>query len=450
MTFTTVNPYTLKPLQTFSYLTKNELFDLVSDAEIGFLSWKNKSIDERLSFLPLIKKALLNHKDDFARLMTNEMGKPITQAYAEIEKCALLCDYYHHQAPITLQYKTIDTEAHQSYITYEPLGVILGIMPWNFPVWQVFRFVIPSIIAGNTILLKHAPNTFGTAELLHQVFNNALPKGVYQNIVIDLNLIEPLIAHPNVKAISLTGSEKAGSSVAQIAGKYIKKCVLELGGSNAFIVCKDADITLAVEKAIQGRLLNNGQSCIAAKRFLIHKDVKEVFLAQLIEKTKGYEIESPDKETTKLGPLARVDLAKQLQQQVDASINKGAKLIKGGKSLNAHFPVTILDEVKPGMPAFDEELFGPVFSITSFSNMEEAVALSNKSTYGLGVTIMTSSVTAAKQYIPLFNEGAVFINEFVKSDPRLPFGGVKNSGYGRELGENGLLEFVNVKTVYVS
>lgn len=449
MTFTTINPYNLKPLQTFQFLSEKELFDIVVQAEFSFFNWKNKSLQARLAYIPLIKEALLNHKDDFARLITAEMGKSITQAYAEVEKCALLCDYYVAQAPITLQNKNIPTEATESFVKYEPLGTILGIMPWNFPVWQVFRFVIPTIIAGNNVLIKHAPNTFGTAVLLHKVLNDVLPKGVYNNIVIDLNLIEPLIAHPVVKAVSLTGSEKAGSSVALIAGKYIKKCVLELGGSNAFIVCKDADISLAVEKAIQGRLLNNGQSCIAAKRFLIHEDIKEQFLNKLIESTNTYSVENPEQEFTKLGPLARVHLAEQLQQQVDKSIKKGAKLIKGGKSEKAHFSVTILDEVKPGMAAFDEELFGPVFSITTFSNMEEAVAQSNQSTFGLGVTVMTNELKAIKKYIPLFNEGAVFVNEFVKSDPRLPFGGVKNSGYGRELSENGLLEFVNVKTVYV-
>lgn len=450
MTYTTINPYSLDEIYSFNFLSKPELFEIISESEIAFSGWKNKSLKDRLTYISLIKEALLSHKQQFAELMTKEMGKPITQAYAEVEKCALLCDYYFIQAPITLQNKNISTEATESFVKFEPLGTILGIMPWNFPIWQVFRFVIPTIMAGNNVLIKHAPNTFGTAELLHKVLNDVLPKGVYCNLIIDLNLIEPLIAHPTVKAISLTGSENAGASVAQIAGKYLKKCVLELGGSNAFIVCKDADINLAVEKAIQGRLLNNGQSCIAAKRFLIHEDIKEQFLNKLIEQTEGYSIETPDKETTKLGPLARVDLAEQLQQQVDESIIKGAKLIKGGKSLNAHFPVTILDEVKPGMPAFDEELFGPVFSITPFDTLDEAISLSNHSKYGLGVSVMTNFPNEIIDKITMFNEGAVFINEFVKSDPRLPFGGIKNSGYGRELGENGLLEFVNVKTVYVS
>jgi len=378
------------------------------------------------------------------------MGKPILQSVAEVEKCRTLCEYYLQNAEKFLSVKQISSDAAESFVTCEPLGVILGVMPWNFPYWQVFRFAIPAIIAGNTVVVKHASNVAGCGELLEKLFLDAgFPQGVYQNLLIAGSQVEKVIEHTAISAVSLTGSEKAGSQVASAAAKHIKKAVLELGGSNAFIVCPDADLNFAIPIAVNARMQNAGQSCIAAKRFIIHKSLYNEFVEKYVAAVKELKVGDPMDETTDMGPLARIDLAEDIEKQVGDSVAMGAKILTGGTRKDAFYDPTVLVDVTTEMPVFREEVFGPVAAIVQYETFEEAVALSNGTEFGLGVSVFTADTESMKEKIHLFDEGAVFINAMVKSDPALPFGGVKKSGYGRELAENGIKEFVNVKTVYI-
>ena len=414
-------------------------------------SWKQLSITNRISFLPQLAKLLLENKQEYATCITTEMHKPISQAIAEVEKCALLCNYYYENAETFLATKNIKTEAFESFVTNEPLGVILGVMPWNFPFWQVFRFAIPTIIAGNTVVVKHASNVPKSAELIQEIFEQAgFPKGCYQDLPIPSSEVAAVIANPIVKAVSLTGSENAGIAVATEAGKHLKKCVLELGGSNAFIVLEDANLEKAIATAVNARMQNAGQSCIAAKRFLVHENKATDFISRFTKAVQELKTGDALDLNTQIGSLARVDLAEELDAQVQKSIQMGAKLILGGNRKEAFYEPTILTEVTTEMPVFKEETFGPVAAIVTFKNVDEAIKLSNQSDFGLGVSVFTQNVEDIKNRISDFNEGAVFINEMVKSDPRLPFGGVKKSGYGRELSEDGIKEFVNVKTVVIN
>ena len=413
--------------------------------------WRAKKINDRLVFLPNLAILLLENKEEYARVITSEMHKPISQAIAEIEKCALLCNYYYENAENFLAPKNIKTEASESFITYEPLGVILGVMPWNFPFWQVFRFAVPTLIAGNTVVVKHASNVTKSAELIQVIFEQAgFPKGCYQNLPISSNEVANVIANPIIKAVSLTGSEQAGIAVATEAGKHLKKCVLELGGSNAFIILEDANLEKAVATAVNARMQNAGQSCIAAKRFLVHENIAEEFVVKFKVAIQNLKTGNPLDKETQIGSLARIDLAEELEQQVQKSIQMGAKLIVGGNRKEAFYEPTILTNVTTKMPVFKEETFGPVTAIITFKTIDEAIELSNQSEFGLGVSIFTQDLDFIKTKISAFNEGAVFINEMVKSDPRLPFGGIKKSGYGRELAEEGIKEFVNIKTVVIN
>lgn len=414
-------------------------------------TWGNLSIENRVVFLPKLAQLLCANKQEYATCITTEMHKPITQAIAEVEKCALLCTYYFENAEQFLRPKTLPTAASESFVTYDPLGVVLGVMPWNFPFWQVFRFAIPTLIAGNTVVVKHASNVPKSAALIQSIFERAgFPVGCYQNVFLPSSEVAALIANPIIKAVSLTGSEQAGSAVAAEAGKYLKKCVLELGGSNAFIVLEDALLENAVATAVNARMQNAGQSCIAAKRFLVHKNRSAEFILKFKVAVQELQRGDPFDPATQIGSLARVDLAEELETQVLKSIQMGAVLICGGNRNGAYFEPTILADVTVNMPVFTEETFGPVAAITTFETLEEAIALSNQSEFGLGVSIFTQDIEALKTKIPAFQEGAVFINEMVKSDPKLPFGGIKKSGYGRELAKEGLMEFVNVKTVVVN
>ncbi len=415
------------------------------------LSWKQLSIKNRISFLPQLAKLLLENKQEYATCITTEMHKPISQAIAEVEKCALLCHYYYENAETFLATKNIKTEASESFVTYEPLGVILGVMPWNFPFWQVFRFAVPTIIAGNTVVVKHASNVPKSAELIQEIFEQAgFPKGCYQDLPIPSSEVANVISNPFIKAVSLTGSEQAGIAVATEAGKHLKKCVLELGGSNAFIILEDANLEKAVAIAVNARMQNAGQSCIAAKRFLVHENIATDFISRFTKAVQELKTGDALDLNTQIGSLARVDLAEELELQVQKSIQMGAKLILGGNRKGAFYEPTILTKVTTGMPIFNEETFGPVAAIVTFKTVEEAIKLSNQSDFGLGVSIFTQEIDFIKTKISDFNEGAVFINEMVKSDPRLPFGGIKKSGYGRELSEDGIKEFVNVKTVVIN
>lgn len=422
----------------------------INTAQEAFGYWKAMPLEERIAQVQNLKKVLHENRIHYATLITLEMGKPITQSLAEVDKCGILCEYYCENAITLLQNKTIKTEAQESFITYEPLGVLLGVMPWNFPFWQVFRFVIPAIIAGNVVLVKHASNVPQAAESIEALFiESDFPIGVYQNLHITSDKVAEIIAHPEIKAVSLTGSEAAGSAVAAQAGKYLKKSLLELGGSNAFIVCEDANIDKAVAVAVNARMQNAGQSCIAAKRFLIQKDIFNTFTEKYKQAVNQLIVGDPMNTETQIGPLARMDLAEELEKQVNQAVVMGAKVILGGKRKGAFYEPTILVDVTPEMPVFKEETFGPVAALLSFDSLNEAIEISNQSEFGLGVSIFTEDINYIRNRINEFHEGAVFINEMVKSDPRLPFGGIKKSGYGRELSEEGIKEFVNIKTVVI-
>lgn len=398
-----------------------------------------------------IGEILLDNKEKYARIITSEMGKPVFESVAEIEKSALNCEFYAENVSSFLKDRNYETERYKAIVRYEPLGVILGVMPWNFPFWQVFRFAVPTILAGNTVVVKHASNVPESAQLIEEIFLAAgFEKGIYQNLSLDSKLIPQIIEHPAIKAVSLTGSEKAGSSVASVAGKEIKKSVLELGGSNAFIIMDDADLDKIINIAVNARYRNAGQSCIAAKRFLVQEGIYEKFLEGFTQKVKALKVGDPFDEETQIGPLARVDLAEEAEKQVKESIELGAKLILGGKREGAYYYPTILTDVTEEMPVFKEETFAPVAVIRQFKTFKEAVALSNLTSFGLGVSICTSHVEEYANQVHLFEEGAVFFNELVRSDPKLPFGGVKKSGFGRELSEDGIREFTNVKTIFFS
>lgn len=450
MKFESINPFTGELLAKFQEDSDAVLQNKIENAHVAFNQWRSEDLKARISYVLKVGELLKREINELALLITNEMGKPIKESMAEINKCAWLCNYYAENAEDFLRDEIIETDALKSYVKNDPLGVILGIMPWNFPFWQVFRFAIPALTVGNTVILKHAPNVFGCAKAIEEIFIKAgIYEGVFQSVYISVEKSEQIISHPYIKAVSLTGSERAGSAVAALCGKYLKKTVLELGGNNAFIVLQDADIDRTVHLAITARMLNAGQSCIAAKRFLIDESIYDAFTTKFIAEIKKLKSGNPSDETVQVGPLARIDLADNLKRQIDESVRLGAVLKLGGKQNNCFVEPTVLENVQPGMPAFDEETFGPLVSFIKFKNIEEAIQLSEMSKYGLGVTICTSDITKAESLFVKFSDGAFFINDFVKSDPRLPFGGTKNSGYGRELGKDGIMEFVNRKTVYI-
>jgi succinate-semialdehyde dehydrogenase/glutarate-semialdehyde dehydrogenase len=421
----------------------------------AYLSWKITSFSTRASLLRNAAKLLRERKKDYATLMANEMGKPITQGAGEIEKCAWVCEYYAEHGEQFLASETIQTENRESFVTFQPLGVILAVMPWNFPFWQVFRFAAPTLMAGNAALLKHASNVPGCSRAIEQLFKDAgFPENIFKSLFVKGSEMEPVIADPLVKAVTLTGSTEAGRSVAATAGKYLKKTVLELGGSDPYIILKDADLALAAKQCVQSRLINSGQSCIAAKRFIVEAPVHDAFVELVRTEMAAYIMGDPHDPATQIGTQASHRLRDQLHKQVTDSITKGANLLLGGTipdDPRPFYPATLLTGVHKGMPAFDEELFGPVASIIKAENEQEALALANDSPFGLGSAIFTQDIAKAKQFATSAIEaGACFINDFVKSDPRLPFGGINESGYGRELGLWGIREFVNVKTVVVA
>jgi succinate-semialdehyde dehydrogenase/glutarate-semialdehyde dehydrogenase len=447
--FVSINPHTLEEIKQYPLHSEETQKKILVRARQAYQQNASLKVTERVAPILQLATLLEAQGNDLAHLLTLEMGKPLAQAKAEIEKCAWLCRYYAKHAPEFLAPRTEKTDAHESYVRYDPLGVVLAIMPWNFPFWQVVRCAVPAILAGNSVILKHAENVQGCAEALEKLFAEAggVPR-VLQNIRVSVKDIEKILAHQHVKAVSLTGSVSAGKSVAALAGKYLKPQILELGGSNAMVVFEDAPLEQVVDLAISARLMNNGQSCIAAKRFLLHQAIAENFTALLLEKLAAVPTGNPFTAETEVGPLARVDLAEKLEEQVQRALKAGATLQFGGKRQQAFYEPTVLTKVEPGNPAFKEELFGPVFSITVFKTEAEAVNLVNQSDFGLGVSLLTNNVARAKALIHQLEEGAVFINEMVKSHPHLPFGGTKNSGYGRELSREGARAFTNVKTVY--
>ncbi|MFT7030806.1 MAG: succinate-semialdehyde dehydrogenase/glutarate-semialdehyde dehydrogenase [Marinoscillum sp.] len=450
MEFTSINPYNGNVVGNHLSHTDSELAEILRKSENAFPLWRKVPITKRAEMMRKAGEVLRENEESYARMITLEMGKPISESRGEVNKCAWVCDYYADNAAEFLKDEIIETDAQKSFVKNEPIGSVFAIMPWNFPFWQVFRFAAPTLMAGNTGLLKHASNVFGSAKLIEEVFQKAgFPDGVFQNLVVHHDQTEQIISHSAVKAVTFTGSEKAGSAVAEMAGRYIKKSLLELGGSNAFIVWEDADIDAAVKTAVTARMMNCGQSCIAAKRFIIVEGVYDEFVTKFTEAAKELKTGDPLEEDTKIGTLARKDLADQLQAQVKSSIKSGAKLLLGGNQKDSYHEPTILGNVKPGMAAFDEETFGPLAAMIKATNEAEAFALAEMSKYGLGVTVCTTNVVKALSMSERVSDGAFFINELVKSDPRLPFGGAKNSGYGRELSKDGIMEFINRKTIYV-
>lgn len=423
---------------------------IIENIQQSYLLWKEYSVIQRIEIIKDIKDNLLKNTNLYAKAITSDMGKPISQSIAEVQKCAYLCDYYIENAENFLKPQHIKTKWTESYIIFEPIGVLLGVMPWNFPFWQVFRFVIPNLILGNLFIVKHASNVPKSANLLESIFNSKKLKfPIYKNLSLESKFVADIIAHKHIKGVSLTGSEKAGKAVAQCAGQHLKKSVLELGGSAAFIICEDADLELATSIAVNARMQNAGQSCIAAKRFLVHKNLKEKFLSTFKSKVEALKRGDKFNAETEIAEMAREDLAIELEKLVNESISLGAKVICGGKREGAFYEPTILSEVTPQMPVFREETFGPVAVVTFFETFDEAVNLSNQSDFGLGVSIFSKDVEFIKSQTYRFEEGAVYINEMLISDPHLPFGGVKNSGYGRELSQFGMYEFANIKTVVI-
>ena len=450
MKFESINPYNGEVVDSHKETTKAELTKILDKAEKSFDSWQYVPLAERTRLIAKAGKVLRDNVERYAKMMTLEMGKPIVEARAEVNKCAWVCDYYAENAAEFLADEIIKTDASQSFVHHNPIGCVFAVMPWNYPFWQVFRFAAPTLTAGNTGILKHAQNVFGCAKMIQEVFEKAgYPKGVFQNVFVGHDKTEMIVSHSAVKAITLTGSERAGSAVAQLAGKYMKKSLLELGGSNAFLVLADADMDKTVATAVNARMMNAGQSCIAAKRFIIDAKVYDEFVDKFVKAVIELKSGDPMEEDTQVGTLARIDLAEGVRKQVKGSVKKGAKLLLGGKQKDAYHEPTILGNVKPGMPAFDQETFGPVAAMIKAKNIDEAFELSQMSNYALGISVCTKNVKKALDYVDRVRDGAYFINELVKSDPRLPFGGQKNSGFGRELSRDGMMEFVNRKTVYV-
>ena len=454
MKIVSINPANGKPLKKYSAHTPKQVEQKIAQTHKAWLSWKDTSHDERSRLLNNLAGVLENRKKEFAILMAQEMGKPISQGVAEIEKCASVCQYYAANAAKFLSDQLIETEASKSFVSFQPIGVVLAVMPWNFPFWQVFRFLAPALAAGNCGVLKHASNVPGCALAIEEVIQQAgFPPNVFQSLLVNSAMVEEIIENPLIQAVTITGSTNAGKQVAQKAGSFIKKTVLELGGSDAYIVLEDADLEKAAEICVNSRIINSGQSCIAAKRFIVVKSVQKEFTKLFLNKMKSKKMGDPLDITTDIGPQARVDLRNELHDQVKRSIKNGAKCILGGdlpKGKNAFYPATILTKVKPGMPAYEEELFGPVAAIIVSKHEADAIRIANDSSFGLGAAVFTGNKERGEKIAATqLQAGSCFVNSLVKSDPRLPFGGIKQSGYGRELGMFGIHEFVNIKTVYV-
>ncbi|MCT7904570.1 Succinate-semialdehyde dehydrogenase [NADP(+)] 1 [Candidatus Ornithobacterium hominis] len=444
-----INPYTNELLFEHHEDSAEKIHQVIEKSHQAFLSWRKTGFEERAKKIMKVAQFIEKEKNEFAKIMTLEMGKPISQSISEIEKCAWVCEYYAENAEKFLEPKSIETDAQKSYIRYDALGVILGIMPWNYPFWQVFRFAIPTLMAGNTVLLKHASNVMQSSKNIAKAFEYAGLGEIFQALIISSEKIEKIIKNPRIKGVSLTGSKPAGSAIAKIAGEEIKPSLLELGGSNALVVFEDCNWDSTLETIVNARFQNTGQSCIAGKRLLIEESIFDSFLKALKIKIENLKSGDPLNSETYIGTLAREDLAEDLEKQMKKSVEMGAEILIGGKRNAAYFEPTLLTNVTTEMPVFQEETFGPLLIAVPFKNENEAIDLVNASNFGLGCSLFTQNLDRAERMISELNEGAVFINELVKSDPRLPFGGVGISGYGRELSEDGILSFVNKKTVFL-
>ncbi|NEQ36109.1 MAG: NAD-dependent succinate-semialdehyde dehydrogenase [Okeania sp. SIO3I5] len=454
MPIATINPATGEILKTFEPITDTEIEAKLELAEKTFRQYRQVPITQRGEWLLAAADILEKNAEKFGKIMTLEMGKTLSGAIAEAKKCALVCRYYAEKAANFLADVPAQTDASKSYVRYQPIGPVLAVMPWNFPFWQVFRFAAPALMAGNVGLLKHASNVPQCALAIEEIFKEAgFPEGAFQTLLIGSDKVSGIMADDRVKAGTLTGSEPAGASLAATAGRAIKKTVLELGGSDPFIVLESADLEAAVSTAVTARMLNSGQSCIAAKRFILAEAIADEFQQGLIEKFEALKVGDPMLPDTNIGPLATPSILEELNAQVEASVEKGAKILTGGRSLSDFpgnfYPPTILAEIPTDSPAYQEEFFGPVALVFRVANIDEAIELANNTPFGLGASAWTTDTAEADRLISDLEAGAVFINGLVKSDPRLPFGGIKRSGYGRELSREGILEFVNIKTVWI-
>src|SRR6184192_3301405 len=454
MTVASINPTTGETLETFAETTPAALERVLDQALAAYQSWSRCSYEQRAQAMREAGRLLRERKTQHARTMALEMGKPLMQGEAEAEKCAWVCDYYAEHAERFLADEPRETDASKAFVRFDPIGPVLAIMPWNFPFWQVFRFAAPALMAGNAGLLKHAPNVTRCALGIEAIFQEAgFPEGLFRALILSNEAAATVIADPRVRAVTLTGSDRAGSQVAEQAGRHLKKTVLELGGSDLFIVLEDADVALAARTAAEARLINSGQSCIAAKRFIVVERVADQFLERFTTEMRARKVGDPLDATTHVGPQARLDLRENLHRQVQESVQRGAQAILGGqlpRGRGAFYPPTVLVAVEPGMPAFDQETFGPVAAVIRAKDEADAIRIANASSYGLGAAVWTRDAQRGERVAREIEAGSVFVNGLVKSDPRLPFGGVKRSGYGRELSVEGLREFVNVKTVWVA
>ncbi|MBE7175199.1 MAG: NAD-dependent succinate-semialdehyde dehydrogenase [Mucilaginibacter polytrichastri] len=455
MKISSVNPATGKTIRSYTAHSEKQASAKIDQTHRAWLHWRETPLEQRAALLKKMAKVLLKNKDAYAELMAQEMGKPLAQGLAEVQKCADCCTYYAENSAGHLADIGIKTEAEKSYVTFRPLGVVLAIMPWNFPFWQVFRFLAPALMAGNCGVLKHASNVPGCALAIEESVREAgFPDHVFQTLLVGSKDTDALISHPHIKAVTLTGSTPAGRHVAAKAGSLLKKTVLELGGSDAYVILEDADLEKAAGICADSRIINSGQSCIAAKRFIVVKSVEKEFTRLFVEKMRVKKVGDPMDKETAIGPMARFDLRDELHGQVEKSVEMGAKILTGGKipgEKGAYYPPTVLGNVKKGMPAHDEELFGPVAAVIVAKDEEDAFRIANDSVFGLGGAVFTRNSKKGEELAAKKLEaGACFVNTLVKSDPRLPFGGIKESGYGRELGMFGIHEFVNIKTVYVA
>jgi len=449
----TINPATGMSEKVFKEHSSNQVMVMIDAVNDAFVKWRETDFSFRAGLMKNVAKILREKKEHYGKILTLEMGKPITQAIAEVEKCALVCEYYADNAEKILSEEIVQTDASQSYVRFDPLGIVLAIMPWNFPFWQVFRFAVPALMAGNVCMLKHASNVPMSALAIEEIVMQAgFPQNTFKTLLISSIQVKEIIKHPHIKAVTLTGSEPAGKEVAVFSGSKLKKTVLELGGSDPFIVLDDANIDEAVKTAVLARLINNGQSCIAAKRFIIVEKIYNEFEKKFVEAMTKVKVGDPMNKETELGPIAREDLLNELDAQVKHSLEKGAVVLYGGRRIDRegfYYEPTILANLSKGMPAYDDEIFGPVASLIKAKDEDDAIIIANDSAFGLGASLWTSNITKAKVLAGKIESGSVFINGMVKSDPRLPFGGIKSSGYGRELSHYGIKEFVNIKTVWI-
>ncbi len=454
MAIRSINPATGEVVREYQEMTPEEVARTLEEGHRAHLEWRTTDFAHRSRLMKQAAKVLRERQDEYARLMAQEMGKPVQGGRGEADKCAWVCDYYAENAASFLADEAIATDAAKSFVHYQPLGVVLAVMPWNFPFWQVFRFAAPALMAGNAGVLKHASNVFGCALAIEDVFRRAgFPEHLFRSLLIGSRQVEAVIANPRVKAVTLTGSTPAGKAVASKAGEVLKKTVLELGGSDPYLILADADLEAAAATCAASRLINSGQSCIAAKRFIVVEPVRLRFEELFVERMGAAKMGDPMAEDSEVGPQARHDLRDDLHRQVAESIARGARCLLGGEVPDgggAYYPPTVLSDVQKGMPAYDEELFGPVAAIIPVADEAEAIRVANDSIFGLGAAIFTRDAARGERLAAQEIEaGCCFVNSFVKSDPRLPFGGIKESGYGRELSHFGIREFVNIKTVYV-